>query len=48
MTWLQLYAFVGVPLILLAMAYGAIKLSDHDVRELERKAGKAKPSAQSE
>ena len=37
MTWLQLYAYIGVPLILLAMAYGAVKLAEHDRRALDRK-----------
>jgi hypothetical protein len=35
MTWLQLYALVGVPLILLAMGYGALRLADRDRRRLD-------------
>jgi hypothetical protein len=48
MTWLQLYAYFGVPLILLVMAYGAIKLSDHDLRELDRKTQEARTRGSSD
>ena len=37
MTWLQLYVLVGIPMILLALGYGAMKLADHDRRVLDRK-----------
>ncbi|MFL5082680.1 MAG: hypothetical protein ACJ8DU_22450 [Microvirga sp.] len=37
MTWLQLYVLVGIPMILLALGYGSMKLADHDRRVLDRK-----------
>ncbi|HZY22196.1 MAG TPA: hypothetical protein VFE80_07320 [Beijerinckiaceae bacterium] len=36
-TWLQLYVLVGIPMILLALGYGSMKLADHDRRILDRK-----------
>lgn len=41
MTLLQWYALVGVPLILLAGAYGAVRLAEHDRRNADRHAGPA-------
>lgn len=35
MTFLGWYVFIGLPLILVAMAYGLIRLIDRDARELD-------------
>jgi hypothetical protein len=42
MTALEWYAFVGLPLIILAMAFGAVKLSAWDAKVADR-AEQAKP-----
>lgn len=39
MTFLQWYVLVGIPVLLLAMGYGAVKLADYNAREADRKRG---------
>lgn len=42
MTWLELYALVGVPAILLALAYGALRIVDRDARRFDEAQARAR------
>ena len=35
MTWFELYAFFGVPVILFTMAYAAVRLAERDARRFD-------------
>ena len=41
MSWYEFYAYVGVPLILLAFAFGLLKIDERDTRRFEEAQARA-------
>jgi hypothetical protein len=45
MTWFEIYAFFGVPAILFAMAYAAVRLAERDAHRFDEAPRPAEPGS---